>query len=125
MEIYCNLRKNDTDERTINMFKTMKERRSFIDNYRKWKIAHALPELALTIYKAELNTGAIIYAMEYMYMEYQGNFKHNVIYDLVMPAGDIFPNSSCYMFFKPSGCGITTLMEYLKIHPEAEVACDA
>lgn len=107
------------------MFKTIKERRNFIDNYREWQIAYTLPELSLTIYKAELNTGAIIYAMEYMYMDYQGKQKHNVIYDLVMPKSDIFPNSSCYMFFKPSGCGITTLMEYLKIHPEAEVENNA
>ncbi len=103
------------------MFKTMKERRNFIDNYRKWGISHTLPELALAVYKTELNTGAIIYATEYMYKSYQGKNEYNVIYSLVMPESDIFLNSRSYLYFTPTGCGITTLMTYLKMHPEAEV----
>lgn len=103
------------------MFKTMKERRAFIDNYKDWGKFLVIPELKLVIYKAKLSTGAEIYATEYGYKNYEGEICRNVICSLVLTEGDSFPSSKYYSHFSPTGCGITTLMNYLKAHPEATV----
>ena len=102
-------------------FKTMRERRSFLDDYKDWKCFHTVPELDLKFYVSELSTGAKIIATQYPYRDYDLNFGYLVNYCLILHKNDIFPNSHFYGFYKPAGCGITTVLEYLKLHKDCEV----
>lgn len=103
------------------MFKTQKERRSFIDNYNEWEKYESFSQLELCVYRAELTTGASIYAVEFSHEDYEGNLRRDAIYSIVMKEGDCFPGSEFYKHFKPAGVGKTMLVHYLNCHPEAEV----
>ena len=59
-------------------------------------------------------------ATESLYAEYGGGINEAVKYSLILSENDGFPNCKYYRFYSPSGCGITTVMEYLKFHSDIE-----
>ena len=103
-------------------FKTDKERRAFLDGYRRWQILCRIPDLDVLIYAAHLSNGAVIYATEYKFLNYENVLRYEVVYSLVLPDDDeSFGTSKFYRYYSPRGYGITTIMRYLKINKDCEV----